>query len=250
MIGSDQGGELLRLVLAVGVHRDDDVGAELQGDVVADAEREAAAPADRQARRERARRTRGVRRAVVRVVVDHDRDDMVAVDLPGHGLDDGSHVLGLVERWGHDDDPLAGREVGGCLPVEGRLTERLDELPDPTLVRVHLGLHADQEEEQHADGEQQDGRETLPTPRLEVEDLEQRVEQPGDDREQQEGDRDQRRDDQVQPADLTSAVADQGEREERCGEDASDHAQCRHGSDSTRWNGPARASAGTDTSGR
>ncbi len=88
MIGRDEHGDLLGQVLAVGVERDDDVGAELQRDVVADAQRHAAAATDRQGGGERAGHARGVGGAVVGVVVDHDRHDMVARDLLWHRLDD------------------------------------------------------------------------------------------------------------------------------------------------------------------
>ena len=78
---TDERRHLLGLVLSVGVDRDHDVGAESKRDVVANAGERAAPSADRERCGEGATGPGGIGRAVLRVIVDHDRDDRVALDL-------------------------------------------------------------------------------------------------------------------------------------------------------------------------
>ncbi len=188
----------------------------LQRDVVAHPQRHAAAAPDRQRRRERAGDARGVGGAVVGVVVDHDRHDVVAGDLLRHRLDhrptfSASLKAGeIVITFG----PAGTRRSASA--QSNRSTAR-----DSTSCRIARSLRSawpcsrNSRRKSTTTATEQQRDEPPVVTRLEVERVEDRVEQVGERREHDDGDRRDAGSEQAEPADVAALVGAQGSQEER-----------------------------------
>ena len=91
---TDEPGQLGGLVLAVGVHRHDDLGAGREREPVAGAERGALAAVQREPHRRGARGARALGGVVGRAVVDDDRVQLVAAHRRREGAEHVDDVLG------------------------------------------------------------------------------------------------------------------------------------------------------------
>ncbi len=168
--------------------------------------------------------------AVVGVIVDHDRHDVVSGDLLGHRLDDRADVLGLVEGRADRDHRGARRHAAlGIGPVEALHRECLDELADGSSAPVGVSLQTEQHEEQHHDGAEQHADEPAIVARLEVERAEDRIEQARRGGEQHHGDRGQERCEHAEAADVATLIGPRRGDEERDPGDAGDQPEGPHG---------------------
>jgi hypothetical protein len=145
------------------------------------------------------------------------------VHLFRHVPDHRSHVLALVVRRHHHHQPVARGKLPRLGPVEGLKGKGLDESAEVPHDQVGVAhLSKDQDEEHHG-GEEKHRQEALTTTPLEVEQVEERIEDPRDGGEQGQPNRQGRRDQQVQAGDLPTAEPNDGRGEqEGCQEPAED----------------------------
>ena len=113
-------GQLLGKMLTVGVHRDDDLRAELQRDLVADPKGQPAAPVDRQLRDQRARGPGFRGGGIGAAVAHHDRDDLQTLEPCGQRRDHRPDVARLVERRQDHHEPTARRGASAARSQSNR----------------------------------------------------------------------------------------------------------------------------------
>jgi hypothetical protein len=134
-------------------------------------------------------------------------------------------------RREHHDDAFARRKPVEVLPLERVHAHPLHEQLEVPAHHIGLGLVPQDQQQQHDVAEQQHrqhGREPSPAPTLEVEKIEERIEEPREGCEQEDGDGERAGDQQVEPRDPASTEADDRGDEQDGGDDAAEDAERDH----------------------